>query len=273
MRTGTAAHRWVRGARLPHEPVTGQCLPEQLVEQVFEVYRIRMARSTPRAGLWEGVFLIPASSAGTVRLTDFGRDDAGEVAAEMPQTRTRSGVGIAVLVAVLAIIAWLLRDFLTTVAKVWSTVVVDAAPAMSTVTLVMSVALTFMCGLIAFAVAGEVADASRTVRGVCAGAAALLAWSLIGVAVLGAHDNQWPWDAAPLSIAACGRTFIGPGSHYTVAEVRQMELQPVAEVSSLRGSLPIWATLDRQGNISCGTVIYVQVGQDELRGYALSGGL
>jgi len=86
--------------------------------------------------------------------------------------------------------------------------------------------------------------------------------------------HQWPWQVAPDRVRVCGRDFDGPGYRYTLDQVTREGNVRVGVAPSLRGDLPVWGRRKTVFGVpGCGTSVYVQVGSDDFRGYALSGGL
>ena len=87
------------------------------------------------------------------------------------------------------------------------------------------------------------------------------------------HFHQWPWQAGPDRIHVCGRDFAGPGYRYTLDQVTREGNLVVGAAPSLRGDLPVWGRRETVfGVAGCGTGVYLQVGADDFRGYALLGG-
>jgi hypothetical protein len=104
------------------------------------------------------------------------------------------------------------------------------------------------------------------------GFAALLLGGM-GVVVRSHQLHQLPGAAGPGRIEICGRTFIGPGTRYTTADMTLRQGAKIGSVKTWSGSREVWGRHVTIGGLpGCGTGVYLRTGSDEFRGYALSGG-
>jgi len=82
------------------------------------------------------------------------------------------------------------------------------------------------------------------------------------------------FQVAPDRVRVCGRDFDGPDYRYTLDQVTREGNLRVGVAPSLHGDLPVWGRRKTVFGVpGCGTTVYVHVGSDDFRGYALSGGL
>jgi hypothetical protein len=102
----------------------------------------------------------------------------------------------------------------------------------------------------------------------------VLILGLVAAGALRVLLHQWPWQVGPDRVHVCGRDFDGPGYRYRLDQVTRGGNVPVGVARSLHGDLPVWGRRKTVFGVpGCGTTVYVQLGSDDLRGYALSGGL
>jgi hypothetical protein len=100
----------------------------------------------------------------------------------------------------------------------------------------------------------------------------------LGVVVIGGSSalvggslwlDQTPYDDAPASIKACGRTYVNPSDQgIQRRDVDERGLTVQAHVWTWTGKERVWGTA---GDPGCGPQVYLQVGDNDFRGYNLSG--
>ena len=82
--------------------------------------------------------------------------------------------------------------------------------------------------------------------------------------------RQTPFMAGPDGLSICGRDFIGPGYVYNGDQLRQDNAERIGTVMTWQGRREVWGRhVTILGAPGCGTGVYLRVGQDTFRGYAL----
>lgn len=101
----------------------------------------------------------------------------------------------------------------------------------------------------------------------------LAAVSLMVLGVRSSQLHQIPGAAGPSRIEICGRTFTGPGTSSTAAEVRARLMTRIGSVPTWQGRREVWGQqVTVSGAPGCGTGVFLKTGPDAFLGYALSGG-
>jgi hypothetical protein len=85
--------------------------------------------------------------------------------------------------------------------------------------------------------------------------------------------HQTPFMGTPERISVCGRTYSGPGTHETLTTLTSAGAHPVERVWTWQGRREVWGQRLTLGEAtSCGTGVYLRVGPNDFRGFALLGG-
>lgn len=102
----------------------------------------------------------------------------------------------------------------------------------------------------------------------------LLLVVLAGSALFACHRwHQTPFMATPERFSLCGRDWSGPGHHYSRDQVQQSGAHRIGQIWTWQGRRQVWGQRTTVlGAQSCGTGVYLRLGANDFRGFALLGG-
>jgi hypothetical protein len=104
--------------------------------------------------------------------------------------------------------------------------------------------------------------------------AATLLLVLAGSALFACHRlHQTPFMATPERLSICGREFSGPGFTYSLRQVQSAGAKQIGTIWTWQGRRQVWGHRVTLGLApGCGTGVYLRVGSETFRGFALLGG-